>query len=66
MTVFKDYITRRKNMAKNDTTKKPLFGNKRSHALNITKKKQKLNIKKTTVNGKKIKTTVREAKKGSK
>ena len=53
-------------MAKNDTTKKPIFGNKRSHALNITKKKQKLNIKKTTVNGKKIKTTVREAKKGSK
>lgn len=50
-------------MTKENTKRKPLFGNKRSHAMNITKKKQRLNIKKITVQGKKIKTTVREAKK---
>lgn len=50
-------------MAKKITTRKPLFGNKRSHAMNITKRKQKLNIQKITVDGKKIKTTVREIKK---
>ena len=31
-------------MAKKVTTKKPLSGNKRSHALNATKTKQKPNI----------------------
>ncbi len=50
-------------MAKKVTNRKPLFGNKRSHAMNITKKKQRLNIQKATIKGKKIKTTVREAKK---
>lgn len=53
-------------MAKKDTKRKPLFGNKRSHAMNITKKKQRLNIQKRTVQGKKIKTTVRESKKETK
>lgn len=52
-------------MTKKITTRKPLFGNKRSHALNITKKKQKLNIQKTTIAGRQVKTTAREAKKGS-
>lgn len=52
-------------MAKKVTTKKPMFGNKRSHALNITKKKQKLNLQKITVDGKTVKTTAREAKKHS-
>ena len=31
-------------MAKKLTAKKPLFGNKRSHALNATKKRQNLNL----------------------
>ena len=46
------------------TERKPLFGNNRSHALNATKRKQKLNMK--TIrdeNGNKVKVTVREAKK---
>ena len=53
-------------MATKKTERKPLFGNKRSHALNITKKKQKLN-KKTIrdASGKKVVTTVREAKKAA-
>lgn len=50
-------------MANTATKRKPLFGNSRSHALNITKKKQALNKQKVTVNGKKIVTTTREAKK---
>ncbi len=50
-------------MANTSTNRKPLFGNNRSHALNITKKKQSLNKQKVTVNGKTIVTTVREAKK---
>ncbi len=49
-------------MAKKITEKKPLFGNKRSHALNATKMRQKPNIQKATIDGKKIKTTVRENK----
>ncbi len=53
-------------MAKNNTDKKPLFGNKRSHALNTTKMRQRLNIQKATVDGSTIKTTVREAKKAKK
>ena len=36
-------------MAKKVTTKKPLTGNKRSHALNATKMKQKPNIQKKTI-----------------
>ena len=41
-------------MAKKVTTKKPLSGNKRSHALNATKTKQKTNIQKKTINGNKV------------
>jgi len=51
-------------MAKNITEKKPLFGNNRSHALNITKRKQKLNIQNVvTPDGKIVRMTAREAKK---
>lgn len=50
-------------MANIATKRKPLFGNNRSHALNITKKKQSLNKQKAVVNGKKVVTTVREIKK---
>ena len=45
------------------TGKGPMSGNKRSHALNATRKKQGLNTQKVTVNGKTIVTTAREAKK---
>ena len=50
-------------MAKKVTTKKPLTGNNRSHALNATKMVQKPNLQKKTINGKKVITSVREAKK---
>lgn len=51
-------------MAQKKTTRKPLFGNIRSHALNITKRRQKLNVQKVTLeDGTKVKLTVREAKK---
>lgn len=51
-------------MAKNVTTKKPLFGNNRSHALNATRRKQNLNMQSVSLeNGQKISLTVREAKK---
>ncbi|HOP66024.1 MAG TPA: bL28 family ribosomal protein [Bacilli bacterium] len=50
-------------MAVKKTTKKPLFGNKRSHALNITKRKQKPNLQKKTINGKKVRISTRETKK---
>ena len=53
-------------MAKKDTAKKPLFGNKRSHAMNATKMKQRLNVQKITVDGTTVKTTVREAKRRKK
>ncbi len=53
-------------MAIKQTNRKPLFKNKRSHALNITKTKQKLNKKKIKVNGETIITTVRENKKEKK
>ena len=48
-------------MAKKVTTKKPLSGNKRSHALNATKKKKKPNIQKKTINGNKVRISAREA-----
>lgn len=48
-------------MAVKVTTKKPNFANARSHALNITKKKQGVNKQKTTINGVKVVTSVREA-----
>ena len=38
-------------MATKVTTKKPLTGNRRSHALNATKMKQKPNLQKKTING---------------
>ena len=53
-------------MVKKVTKKKPLFGNLRSHALNTTKMKQKPNLQKTTVGGKKVITSVREAKNNNK
>ncbi len=52
-------------MATKKTERKPLFGNRRSHALNATKHTQKLNVQKRTKNGKKEVLTVRELK-GSK
>ncbi|MBQ4583557.1 MAG: 50S ribosomal protein L28 [Bacilli bacterium] len=49
-------------MATKITSKKPLTGNKRSHALNATKKKQKPNLQKKTINGQKVIISAREAK----
>ncbi len=49
-------------MAIKATTKKPLFGNQRSHALNATKKQQKPNLQKVTIDGKKVKLSAREIK----
>ena len=51
-------------MAKKMTTKKPLFVNKRSNALNTTKTSQKPNMQKVTLpNGETVIMSVREAKK---
>lgn len=50
-------------MAKKVTTKTSKSVNSRSHALNITKRKQKLNLQNVLIDGVKVKTTVREAKK---
>ena len=51
-------------MAIKATAKKPLFGNRRSHALNATKHTQKLNLQNVTLgDGTKVKVTAREAKK---
>lgn len=51
-------------MAIKATSKKPLFGNRRSHALNATKHTQKLNLQNVTLaDGTKVKVTAREAKK---
>ncbi len=47
-------------MAKKVTTKKPLSGNRRSHALNQTKHQYKLNLQNVTINGKKVRMTARE------
>ena len=49
-------------MAVNLSAKKPLHGNKRSHALNTTKHAQKPNLQKVTINGEKVVLSVREAK----
>ena len=49
-------------MAKKVSTKKPLYGNKRSHALNSTRMKQKPNFQTYTINGIKVQLTAREAK----
>ena len=48
-------------MAKKISTKKPLSGNRRSHALNATRHAQKPNFQKVTVNGEKVVLTAREA-----
>ncbi len=50
-------------MTKKVTAKKPLTGNKRSHALNATKMVQKPNLQKKTIDGKKVLISAREAKK---
>lgn len=48
-------------MATKITTKKPLFGNKRSHAMNATRRSQKPNIQSVTLeNGLKVKVSARE------
>jgi len=48
-------------MAVNVTTKKPLFGNKRSHALNATRKKQGVNLQTITLeDGTKVRLSARE------
>lgn len=50
-------------MATKATSRKPLSGNRRSHALNATKHRQKLNMQNVTLeDGKKIKVSAREAK----
>ena len=51
-------------MAIKATSKKPMFGNRRSHALNATRHMQKLNLQNVTLpDGTKVKVTAREAKK---
>lgn len=48
-------------MAVNVTGRKPMFGNRRSHALNATRHKQKLNLQVVTLeDGTKIRMTARE------
>ncbi len=50
-------------MAKKITSKKPLFGNKRSHALNATRKMQRPNLQKVTLDsGETIMMSARELK----
>ena len=49
-------------MATKLTTKKPLTGNKRSHALNATKRTQKVNLQKKTINGERVIISARDAK----
>ena len=43
------------------TTKKPLVGNRRSHAMNATKHAQRPNYQTYTIDGEKIITTARDA-----
>ena len=43
------------------STKKPLVGNRRSHALNATKHAQKPNLQKKTINGEQVIISAREA-----
>ena len=48
-------------MAVNVSRKKPLFGNKRSHALNATRKKQGVNLQVVTLeDGTKVRLSARE------
>lgn len=54
-------IRRLQDMAKKITSKKPLFGNRRSHSLRATKHAQKPNLQKVTLdNGEKIIMSARE------
>ena len=48
-------------MAKKLSAKKPLVGNRRSHALNATKHSQKPNNQTITINGEKYFTSARDA-----
>lgn len=48
-------------MAIKVTSKKPLSGNKRSHALNATKRVQKPNLQKKTINGEQVIISARES-----
>lgn len=48
-------------MATKVSRKKPNFANARSHALNITKKKQSVNLQKMTIDGEKVIISAREA-----
>ena len=58
------YIEKGGIMSIKATSKKPLFGNRRSHALNATRHMQKLNMQNVTLlDGTKVKMTTREAKK---
>ena len=50
-------------MAKKEKKKKPLTVNSRSKALNATKRVQKPNLQKKTINGEKVVISAREAKK---
>ncbi|MFA5696745.1 MAG: bL28 family ribosomal protein [Bacilli bacterium] len=50
-------------MAIKATTKKPLFGNRVSHANNKTRHMQKLNVQKVTIGNQTVTMTAREAKK---
>ena len=51
-------------MAVNASTRRPLSGNRRSHALNATKHSQKLNLQNVTLeDGTKVRVSSREAKK---
>ncbi len=51
-------------MAIKATNRTPLFGNRRSHALNATKHTQNLNLQNVTLSdGTKVKVSAREAKK---
>ena len=48
-------------MAVKVSSKKPLFGNKRSHALNATRKKQNVNLQVVTLeDGTKVRLSARE------
>ena len=47
-------------MAKKLTSKKPLSGNRRSHACNATKHAQKVNLQKVTVDGVTVRMSARE------
>ena len=48
-------------MARNESNRKPNIKNLRSHALNSTKKKQKLNLQVVTLeNGEKVKLSAKE------